>query len=42
MNGEPERLPWEDENLRAQLVDEVWGKKRHAYFMSLDDDEEEA
>lgn len=41
MNGEPERLPWEDEGARARLVREVWGSKRHGYFMSLDDDEEE-
>jgi hypothetical protein len=41
MNGEPERLPWEDENLRAELFNEVWGRKRHAYLMTLDNDEEE-
>ena len=42
MNGEPERLPWEDERARARLVDEVWGNKDHAHFMSMDEDEDEA
>jgi hypothetical protein len=41
MNGEPERLPWEDEGERARLVAEAWDKKRHVYFMTLDNDEEE-
>lgn len=41
MKGQPERLPWEDEGLRAELVNEVWGKKRRDHAMGLDYDEEE-
>ena len=41
MRGEPERLAWENERLRAELVSEVWGKKRHPHFMTLDEDEDE-
>ena len=41
MNGEPERLPWEDERARARLVSEVWGDKDHAHWMSMGMDEDE-
>jgi hypothetical protein len=41
MNGEPERLLWDDETARARLVREVWGNKQHAHFMSMDEDDED-
>ena len=41
MNGEPERLLWDDETARARLVREVWGNKQHAHFMSMDEGDED-
>lgn len=41
MNGEPQRLRWDDENARARLIREAWGKKQHAHFMSMEEDDEE-
>lgn len=41
MKGDPKRLPWENESMRERLVGEFWGKKQHALFMSMDEDDED-
>ncbi len=41
MNGEPERMAWEDESARARLVGEAWRERSLTSLMTMDDDEEE-
>lgn len=41
MNGEPERLPWENESERERLLSEVWRERDEKYWLGNDEYEDE-
>jgi len=41
MNGEPERLPWENESERERLLSEVWQERDAKHWLGNDEYEDE-